>query len=153
VYAHKKWYTPGHVEPADVDGGGRAHLALDSTQTRRSCRVHMPREIKEADWKVLRRLHPLALERFCERVLAEIESVKHDDARSFHQRYLDIFEIVERRDREMARIFDNLKRSNALTMLAQMRSQGLLMEDEYFSLSPETRGVIELLQGTRVKPE
>jgi hypothetical protein len=113
----------------------------------------MPREIKEADWKVLRRLHPLALERFCERVLAEIESVKHDDARSFHQRYLDIFEIVERRDREMARIFDNLKRSNALPMLAQMRSQGLLMEDEYFSLSPETRGAIELLQGTRVKPE
>jgi hypothetical protein len=48
----------------------------------------MPREIKEADWKLLRRLHPLALERFCERALAEIESVKHDDARSFHQRYL-----------------------------------------------------------------
>src|SRR5437868_5933423 len=98
VYAHKKWHTPGHVEPADVDGGGRAHLALDSTQTRRSCRVNMPREIKEADWKVLRRLHPLALNRFCERVLAEIESVKHDHARSSHQRYLDIFEIVERRD-------------------------------------------------------
>ena len=53
----------------------------------------------------------------------------------------------------MARIFDNLKRSNALTMLAQMRSQGLLMEDEYFSLSPETRGTIELLQGARLKPE
>jgi hypothetical protein len=53
----------------------------------------------------------------------------------------------------MARIFDNPKRSNALTMLAQMRSQGLLMEDEYFSSSPETRGVIELLQDTMVKPE
>jgi hypothetical protein len=147
----KKWYTPSQVEPADADGGGRAHLALDSAQTRHSGRVNMPREIKEADLKVLRRLHPLALERFCERVLAEIESVKHDDARSFHQRYLDIFEIVERRDREMARIFDNPKRSNALTMLALMRSQGLLMEDEYFSLSPETRGAIELLQGARVK--
>jgi hypothetical protein len=66
---------------------------------------------------------------------------------------LDIFEIVERRDRQMARIFDNPKRSNALTMLAQMRSQGLLMEDEYFSSSPETRGVIELLRDTMVKPE
>jgi hypothetical protein len=29
-------------------------------------RLNMSREIKEADWKVLRRLHPLALERFCE---------------------------------------------------------------------------------------
>src|SRR6266850_7168780 len=99
----------------------------------------MPREIKEADWKVLRCLHPLALDRFCERVLAEIESVKHDDARSFHQRYLDIFEIVERRDREMARIFDNLKRSNALTMLTRMRTNRLLMEEECSSLSAETR--------------
>jgi hypothetical protein len=108
----------------------------------------MSREIKEADWKILRRLHPLALERFCERVLAEIARVKPDDARSFHQRYLDIFEIVERRDREMARIFDDLKRSNALTMLAQMRSNGLLMEDEFSSLSPETRSAIELRLGT-----
>jgi hypothetical protein len=28
-----------------------------------------------------------------------------------------------------------------------MRSQGLLMEDEYFSLSPETRGAIEIAAG------
>jgi hypothetical protein len=48
----------------------------------------------------------------------------------------------------MARIFDNLKRSNALTMLAQMRSKGLLMDDEYSSLSPETRSAIESLLGT-----
>lgn len=82
-------------------------------------------------------------------MLAEIESVRHNDARSFHQRYLDIFEIVERRNREMACIFDDLKRSNAWTMLAQMRSQGLLMEDEYSSLSPETRSAIELLLGAR----
>jgi hypothetical protein len=110
--------------------------------------VTVPREIKEADWKVLRRLHPLALERFCERVLAEIERIEHDDGRSFHQRYLDIFEVVEHRDQEMARIFDNPKRSNALTMLAQMRSKGLLMEDEFSSLSPETRSAISLLLGT-----
>lgn len=35
----------------------------------------MPRAIPEADWKVLRRLHPLALERFCERVLCEIDGI------------------------------------------------------------------------------
>ena len=29
----------------------------------------MSREISEADWKLFRQLHPLALERFCERVL------------------------------------------------------------------------------------
>ena len=108
----------------------------------------MPREIKESDWKILRRLHPLALERFCERVLAEIERVTHESGRSFHQRYLDTFKIVDQRDREVGRIFDNSKRSNALTMLAQLRSNGLLTDDEFSSLSPETRSAIELLLGT-----
>ena len=107
----------------------------------------MPREIKESDWKILRRLHPLALERFCERVLAEIERVTHENGRSFHQRYIETFTIVEQRDREMGRIFDDLKRSTALTMLAQLRANGLLAEDECSSLSPETRSALELLLG------
>jgi hypothetical protein len=97
---------------------------------------------------VLRHLHPLALERFCDRVLAEIERVTHLSAQSAHQRYLDIFKTIEQRDREIASIFDDPKRSNALTMLARMRSEGLLMEDEFSSLSPEMRGAIQLLLGT-----
>ena len=105
------------------------------------------REITEADWKVLRRVHPLALERFCERVLAEIDRVSRDGATSHHARYLQIFRILQQRDREMARLFDNPRRSHALTMLAQIRSQGLLTEDEFSSLSPETRGVIQMLLG------
>jgi hypothetical protein len=107
----------------------------------------VPRTIAETDWKVLRRVHPLALERYCERVLAEIEHVTHKSAQSTHQRYLDIFKIIEQRDREMASIFNDPKRSNALTMLARIRSDGLLTEDEFFSLSPETRSAIELLLG------
>ena len=62
----------------------------------------MARTIAEADWKVLRRVHPLALERYCERVLAE---------------------------------------------LARVRSEGLLMADEFSGLNPETRGAIQLLLG------
>ena len=109
----------------------------------------MPRTIAEADWKVLRHLHPIALERFCDRVLAEIERVTHLGTQSAHQRYLDIFKTIEQRDRDMARIFDDPKRSNALTMLARMRSEGLLMEDEFSSLSPETRGAIQSLLGAK----
>jgi hypothetical protein len=80
------------------------------------------REIKESDWKLLRRVHPLALERFCERVLAEIDRVLHDGATSRHARYLQIFGILQQRNREMARLFDNPRRSVALVMLAQIRS-------------------------------
>jgi len=101
--------------------------------------------IAEADWKVLRRVHPLALERYCERVLAEIERVTGNSVQSAHQGYLEIFKIVEKHDHEMASIFDDLRRSNALTMLARMRSEGLLMADEFSGLSLETRGAIQLL--------
>jgi hypothetical protein len=105
--------------------------------------------IAETDWKVLRRVHPLALERYCERVLAEIERVTRNSAQSTHQRYLDIFKIIEQRDREMASIFNDPRRSNALTMLARIRADGLLTEDEFSGLSRETRSAIELLLGAR----
>jgi hypothetical protein len=88
-----------------------------------------------------------ALERFCERVLAEIERVTHISAQSAHERYLDTFKTIEQQDREMASIFSDPKRSNALTMLARMRSEGLLTEDEFSSLSPETRSAIQSLLG------
>ncbi len=51
---------------------------------------------------------------FCERVLAEIDPVIQVRAQSAHQRYLGIFKIIEQRDREMASIFDDPRRSNAL---------------------------------------
>ena len=104
-------------------------------------------EIKESDWKVLRRVHPLALERFCKFVLAEINCVSRDGAKSHHVRYLEIFEIIKQRDREIALLFDNPRRSHALEMLAQMRSQGMLTEEEFSSLSPETRAAIQMLLG------
>jgi hypothetical protein len=105
------------------------------------------REIKKPDWKVLPRVHPLVFERFCERVLAEIDRASRDGATSPHARYLQIFRIPQPRDREMARLFDNPRRAHALTMQAQIRSQGLLRQDELSRLSPETRGAIQMLLG------
>jgi hypothetical protein len=101
-----------------------------------------PHDIKESDWRTLRRLQPLALERFCKRVLDEIESVRHDSARTFHHRYLDIYRIVEQRDREMASIFNDVRRSNAMVKLALMRSSGLLEEPEIASCAKKTRAAI-----------
>jgi hypothetical protein len=109
----------------------------------------VPRTITEADWKLLRRIHPLALERYCERTLAEVERVTHNSAQSAHQRYLEIFKIIEQRDREMASIFNDPMRSNALTMLARIRAAGMFTEGEFSRLSPETRSDVELLLGAR----
>ena len=38
----------------------------------------MSRVISESDWRLFRKLQPLALERFCERVLSEINQISSD---------------------------------------------------------------------------
>lgn len=93
-------------------------------------------------------MHPLALERFCERVLAEIEQVTKNGMQSAHQRYVDIFRIVEQRDRDIARLFHDPKRSHARMMLTGIRSEGLLTDDELSASSPKTRSAIEMLLGS-----
>jgi len=105
----------------------------------------MPREIKESDWKLLRQLHPIALERFSKRILSEIGSINADGAKSFHQRYLDIFKVVECRDREMSQLFNDLRRSNALFQIAIIQSSGLLTEEEFSRFSKETHSFVEVL--------
>jgi hypothetical protein len=105
------------------------------------------RQIKESDWKILRKLHRIALERFCERVLEEIDRIKSDSTKSFHEKYLDIYDVTRRRDKEMARIFDNLRRSVAFEQLALMKGYGLLTEEELSQFSQETRNLVEVLLG------
>ncbi len=106
------------------------------------------REIKESDWKILRELHSMALERFCRLILSEVKQIDADSAKSFHQKYLDIFRLVQRRDREIARVFDIPRRSTALIQLAEMESRGLLSADEYLRFSQESRNIIANLLGT-----
>lgn len=109
----------------------------------------MPREIKKTDWKLLRQLHPVALGRFCQPVLSEIEGIDTDSAKSFHQRYLDIFDVIQSRNEDIAHTFDNPRRSTALMQLAAIRSQGLLTDEEFQQFSEETRTLIEVLLGNR----
>ena len=104
----------------------------------------MLREIKESDWKLLRQLHSVALERYCERVVSEIAQVSGDNAKGFHQRYLEIFTIVERRDKEIAQTFDDLRRSTALVRIAALHALGLLTSDEFSRFSDETRSIVAM---------
>jgi hypothetical protein len=85
----------------------------------------------ERDWKLLRKLHPVALDRYCQRVLTEIAAIPGDAGRSHHQRYLAIYKLVERRDREMAATFDDMRRSTALFRILAIRRLNLLTEEEF----------------------
>jgi hypothetical protein len=110
-------------------------------------RKALRREIKESDWKILRRLHAQALERFCQQILLEVERINADHTRSFHQKYLALYEFVQRRDRELAQTFDDLRRSTAFIQLAAMQSRGLVSEEEFAQFSQETQQVVALLVG------
>src|SRR5215217_7055944 len=99
----------------------------------------MPREISERDWKLLRELKPIALERFCDRVLAELAGVAGARDKGSHERYLAAFDLIRRRDRDLADTFDGLRRSTALLQLAAMRSRGLVTDEEFARFGAETR--------------
>ena len=104
------------------------------------------REIPETDWKMLSRLKPLALDRFCQRVLSQI-GVVASDAKSAHERYLAIFALVKKRDHELANCFDDLRRSNAFLRLAAMRAFDLITDEEFAGFSEGTQSVVNLLSG------
>ncbi len=105
------------------------------------------REIKESDWKLLRRTHELALERYCGRVLDESERLHSDTTRSAHERYVAIYQLFHQRDKELANLFNDLRRSNALWQLAAIKGHGLLTGEEFAQFSEETQNLIAVLLG------
>ena len=105
----------------------------------------MMRAIKESDWKILRQLKSQALERLCEEILLEIAQINADTAKTFHERYLSVYKILQRRDKEIAAIFNGFSRSTALLRLAAMKRRGLVTEDEFSRFSQETQEAIALI--------
>ena len=109
----------------------------------------MANEIKESDWKLFRQLHPVALERFCERVLAEVQAAVTDTSEGSHDRYLKLFDLVRERDKTIGRLFNDPRRSNALILLVNIKQEGLLTAEEFARFSPETRERIENIEEVR----
>jgi hypothetical protein len=106
--------------------------------------------IREADWKVFRALSPIALDRFCQRVLLEVTQTVSDVSKSNHKRFLDVYDLIRKRNKELANAFDDPRRSVALEQLVLMRRNQLLTDEEMARFSPETResvnGLLDLLR-------
>ena len=103
----------------------------------------MMRTIAECDWKLFRKLHPLALQRLCERIPEEARTEIDRPAKSAHERYLDLYRLLGKRDRDIARAFNDLRRSTALTQLGLIHSLGLITAEERQSFTAETRAVLD----------
>jgi|SRR5437867_8010373 len=104
----------------------------------------MFREIPERDWKVFRELHKVALERLCEKILSEARAEIDRPAKSSHEKYLSLFKLIEDRDDDVAKAFNDFRRSTALMQIGVIHSMGLLTGDELRRFSPETLQIIEM---------
>jgi hypothetical protein len=100
-------------------------------------------DFPESDWKVFRQLREVALDRFCRRVLDEIEPLRLNASRSHHERYLDVVRLLRERDQELANAFDDPRRSQMILQLAAMHAYGLLEPEDLARFTPRTRATVE----------
>jgi len=104
------------------------------------------RRISEADWKVWRRLHAVALERFCQKILKEAAKLESGEGSS-HERYIKLYQLVKRRDKKVGEIFDGPSRSDAYFKIAAAVQARVLTKDEIAEFSEDTQNVIAFLSG------
>ncbi len=100
--------------------------------------------IAESDWKIFKRVRTLALERFSQRVLDACQRICCDVSLSAHERYGKLYRLLQDRDREMSRTFDDLRRSTAVHCLMLMRHHGVVTDEETLEFSPEVQGATNL---------
>lgn len=99
----------------------------------------MSPDFPERDWKHLRVVHAQALERFCTQTLAETQGILGDSTRTPHERCLALYSLVRQRDAELARLFNDLRRSTAALHLAGLVAGGLVTAEELAGFSEATR--------------
>jgi hypothetical protein len=72
--------------------------------------------------------------------------VTSDAKRTSHARYLAAYELIQERDDQIARVFNNPRRSVAVSQLAMMMSLDLISQEELQAFTPRTRSVVEALR-------
>ena len=103
----------------------------------------MSREIPESDWRQFKEVHKLLVERFCQRVLEEIVRTTESGQGTAHDKYLRIYKLIQKRDKELGRAFNDFRRSTAVMQLIVMRQMGLLTEQDLSRFTHETQRTIE----------
>ena len=95
--------------------------------------------IIESDWKKFKELRKLALDRFCQGVLADAKTITEHGALSAQARYGMLYRLMRDRDKDIVRTFDPYSRSSALMALRMMVRHDLLTDAELSVLSEAAR--------------
>ena len=107
----------------------------------------MQRSVPESEWKVFRTLRDAVRERFCERILEQIDGLCRAHGRSPYERYRDIFCLLNDRDREMAQAFDDVRRSTMIASLGAMVRLDLVGPRDLAQFTESTRETVGRIAG------
>jgi hypothetical protein len=78
-----------------------------------------------------------------------VRSAAEETGGGYHDRYLKVYDLIRDRDKMIGRIFDDVRRSKALVLLANIKHEGLLTVAELAQFSPETRQALEDIEHIR----
>ncbi len=114
----------------------------------------MSQDFPERDWKHLRVVHAQALQRFCAHTLSETQDILGDDSiRTPHERCRALYTLIRERDTELARLFNDLRRSTAALHLAGLVASGLVTAEELAGFSEATRAHLPGHEARLEEPE
>lgn len=99
--------------------------------------------IRESDWKLFKQRRSVALERFSQQVLDQAQAICSKPETTAHERYLQLYGLIQQQDRELAKAFDNFSRSSAPMSLRLIRSLELLTDEELSGFSKEIRDLTD----------
>jgi hypothetical protein len=107
----------------------------------------MAHSVSESDWKVFRELRQDALERLCDKIVAEAKAEVERSKKSSHEKYLSLYKLMNKRDDDISRAFNDFRRSTALMQIGIIHSMGLFTAEELRRFSPEALEIIEIYKG------
>jgi ADP-heptose:LPS heptosyltransferase len=102
-------------------------------------------DIREKDWKIIRSMKDRVLNLACDRILAKVLRIIENEKDHAHARYLELWNILRSEDEDIAIMFNDLKRSNAIPRLAKWKFHGLITDDDMKSFSQETQEKVRAL--------
>ena len=89
-------------------------------------------------------MHKVALERLCAKILAEARRTIDAPTPSAHEKYMKLFKLIERRDNDIARGFNDFRRSTAVPQIGIIHKMGLFTGEELRRFSLETQRFVEM---------
>ena len=93
----------------------------------------------ESDWRVFRELRPVWLERYCTQLNQQVIKKLSDSRRSEHERYIDVYRFIQKKDRELGDAFNDFRRSTATRQISIIRTLGVVTEQEVARFSEQTQ--------------